>query len=568
MPKVTVKGPDNTESVVHLKPAQAVVLGRDPDPATVPRGPGCPAGPFEPVTLAAPSVSANHVLIWADDGGVRLRDLGSKNGTWLEVPSDRPLCLDERDLVLRLAQGDDESSIHNEPLSPAWSGPADFARSVGEALERWLEDFGVEAHVSVGSGRAGTEAPPTRIPLSSGEALDITPLSTAHANWSRLLERVWRWVSKQNAVFDAEQAARNEGIILASRPMRRAHREVIDAAKGGARTLLITGPSGSGKEVLAEVFHRSSSCSGPFVAVNCSMFSKDLLRTELFGAMPGAFTDGKHRILGAVERAQGGTLFLDEIGEMSLDVQPMLLRFLDRREFQSLGQYGRTQLADVNVVTATNRDLREAVRAGAFRADLWYRISIHVVDVPPLRTRWEDVTAFLESKKLEGGRLTLREALTPDALEVLRAHEWQGNFRELSNFVERVVKLPSSASLDAEACREALARGALTVPKTGPHPVVPAVTDADWSGLAARAVQAFIEDRGEPPSTWDDQKDWNEKYLKPLIFFHLSGAGQMPAPMDESSLASLATRVATRMQADRGTAAKQLARYFERFRSA
>jgi DNA-binding NtrC family response regulator len=422
--------------------------------------------------------------------------------------------------------------------------------------------------VSVVGGRSGSDTPPTRIPLSSGEALDVTPLSTAHANWSRLLERVWRWVSKQNALFDAEQEARNEGIILASRPMRRVHREVIDAAKGGARTLLITGPSGSGKEVLADVFHRSSGRIGPFVAVNCSMFSKDLLRTELFGSMPGAFTDGKHRIFGAVERAQGGTLFLDEVGEMNLDVQPMLLRFLDRREFQSLGQYGKNQMADVNVVTATNRDLREAARAGAFRADLWYRLSIHVVDVPPLRTRWEDIVAYLESKKVDGGRPTLREAFTPEALEVLRAHEWQGNFRELSNFVERVVKLPRSGALDAEDCREALARGALTLPSTGPHPVVPAVSDADWSGLAARAVQAFIEDRGQPPRTWDDQKDWNEKYLKPLIFFHLSGAGHVPAPVDESTLATLATRVATRMQADRGTAVKQLARYFERFRVA
>jgi hypothetical protein len=130
-----------------------------------------------------------------------------------------------------------------------------------------------------------------------------------------------------------------------------------------------------------------------------------------------------------------------------------------------------------------------------------------------------------------------------------------------------VVKLSSSASLDAEACREALARGALTVPTTGSHPALTPVTDTDWSGLAARALQAFIEDRGQPPRTWDDQKDWNEKYLKPLIFFHLSGAGQVAPPADEGALASLATRVAARMQADRGTAAKQLARYFERFRS-
>jgi DNA-binding NtrC family response regulator len=497
---------------------------------------------------------------------VCVRDLGSKNGTWLLVPTDRTVRVAESEVVIHLARAADDASSYDEPPAASWKGRRDFAPALAEAMEAWLRRQGVDVRVGiVPPGREGSD-PPTRIPLSTGEGLDIAPLATAHTNWSRLVERLWRWVARQNSLYEAEEEARGEGLILASRAIRGAHREVVDAAQAGARTLLLTGPSGAGKEVLAEIFHRHSGRSGPFVAVNCSMFSKDLLRTELFGAAAGAFTDGKQRILGAVERAQGGTLFLDEVGEMSLDVQPMLLRFLDRREFQSLGQYGRTQRADVRVVAATNRNLRDAVRSGLFRADLWYRLSVHVVDVPALRSRWEDVLAYLETIALEGGRSSMRDALSSEALELLRTHPWDGNFRELTNFTERLSRHPRPGSIDAATCLRALERGALHATRSAPAGDDES-PQADWSSLVTRAMRAFVEDHGHEPRTWDDQKEWNEKYLKPLLFFHMSGATQLPAPLDESALASLASQVASRMQADRGTAAKQLTRYFERFRS-
>jgi len=565
VPRVIAKGPNQTECSVELDPPNAVLLGRAPDLDSAPAAPEGSNPHLNAVTLAAPSVSANHALVWLEDGTICVRDLGSKNGTWLLVPKDRTVRVAETDLVLHLAQPADDAGAGDEPAPPAWKDRRDFASAIAEAIEPWLRRQGVDVRIDVAAKGSDGAAPPTRIPLCTGEGLDIAPLATAHANWSHLIERLWRWVAKQNSLFDAEEEARGEGLILASRAIRAAHRDVVDAAQGGARTLLLTGPSGAGKEVLAEIFHRNSGRSGPLIAVNCSMFSKDLLRTELFGAAAGAFTDGKQRILGAVERAQGGTLFLDEFGEMPIDVQPMLLRFLDRREFQSLGHYGRTQRADVRVVAATNRDLRDAIRVGMFRPDLWYRMSVHVVDVPSLHARWDDIVAYLESIPLQDGRGTLRDALSPGALDLLRAHPWDGNFRELTNFTQRLPRNARPGSVDAATCQRALERGALRRTSSVP-PIEPESMETDWPGLVSRAIQAFAEDHGSEPRTWDEQKEWNEKYLKPLLFFRMSGAAQHAIPLDESALSSLASQAAVRMQADRGTAAKQLARYFERFR--
>jgi transcriptional regulator with PAS, ATPase and Fis domain len=358
---------------------------------------------------------------------------------------------------------------------------------------------------------------------------------------------------------------RREGLVLASPAIRTAHGDVVDAAQADTRTLLLTGPTGAGKEMLAEVFHRHARSSGPFVAVNCALFSKELLRSELFGAEPGSFTGANRRIIGAVERAQGGTLFLDEIGDLPTQIQPMLLRFLDRREYENLGQYGKVQRADVRVVAATNRDLRESTREGTFRADLWYRLSVHVVDVPPLRERWDDVVAYLKSATMCDGTSSLYDALSPTALDMLRGHPWEGNFRELVNFRERLPKSASPGGIHAAGCRRALEVGSLRpVPATAVPASRTRSAAGNWVELMARAIHAFVEDHGREPENWDDQKEWNEKYLKPLIFHELSGA--TPArPLDPEALSTLASRCATSVQADRGTALKQLSRYFQRF---
>jgi DNA-binding NtrC family response regulator len=564
VPHIIVNGPDGrVEHSLELGQNGSVLIGRAPA-AEAQHQAAVGAGAIAMCQVAAPSVSANHLLAWTEHGSVCVQDLGSRNGTWLLLPREQPVRVGTGDVTLQLARPVDGGLRTDEPAAPEWSAPGDFAEALAESIRRWLKNQGFDAAVSVVPCGDERREPRTRIPVVTGEQLDLVPLSTADASWTRWFEQLFRWVARQNSVYEAEDETRQEGLVLSSPEIRSAHREVVDAAQADARTLLLTGPTGAGKEMLAEVFHRHARGSGPFVAVNCSLFSKELLRSELFGAEPGSFTGASRRIIGAVERAQGGTLFLDELGDLPSEIQPMLLRFLDRREYENLGQYGRIQRADVRVVAATNRDLRESTREGTFRADLWYRLSVHVVDVPPLRKRWDDVVAYLKSATMGDGTSSLYDALSPAALEMLRSHPWDGNFRELANFRERLPKSASPGSIQAPSCRRALEVGSLRpLPTNVPANQTTSAT-ANWVELTARAIRAFVEDYGREPGNWDDQKEWNEKYLKPLIFHELTGA--TPArPLDAEALSALASRSATSVQADRGTALKQLSRYFQRF---
>jgi DNA-binding NtrC family response regulator len=565
VPRLTLKGPDGQSTyTLELDASGSILIGRSPDLQQLPELDARQREPLSLLTLDAASVSANHLLAWAEDGEVCVQDLGSRNGSWLELPRARSVKSGSADAVVQVARSSREHDANDEPSTPTWRGKGDFAEALRRAIEHWFDQQGMRAQVTVIQHQGDGVPPPNRVPLASGAALDIVPIATTDVSWTRVLERLWRWVARQSALFEAEEQTREEGMILASSAIRSAHRDVVEAAQTEARTLLLTGPSGAGKEMLAEVFHRHSGRSGAFVAVNCAMFSKDLLRSELFGAEPGSFTGASRRIVGAVERAEGGTLFLDEIGEIPAEVQPMLLRFLDRREFEQLGQYGKPRRADVRVVAATNRDLRDATRSGEFRADLWYRLSVHVVDVPPLRVRWDDIDTFLRTTRLDGTEHSVRDALSAPALAVLKGHAWEGNFRELTNFIERLPRASAIGSINIATCQRALERGALR-PLAKPAAAAPGVAHANWAEIAARAVLSFVEDHGREPGNWDDQKEWNEKYLKPLIFFHLSGAAAQSKPLDDEALSALASRSAAQVQADRGTAAKQLARYFERY---
>ena len=563
--RLTVIAPDGyVEYAADIEPTRAILLGRNPDERAQAVVEAEGLKEVAPVTILSPSVSANHALVSAQDGEVWVRDLGSRNGTWLLLPKNRSIPVGGTDVILQLGRAKASLSLTDDPETPVWHHRNEFGPAVARAIEMWLSAREMQARVVL---HASPEAnrPPDQIPLASGGARDIVALGTADATWPGLVEHMWRWVGRQNLLFESEENTRNEGMILASRAIRKAHREVVEAAQRDAKTLLLMGPSGAGKEVLAEVFHRASSRSGPLITTNCSTLSKELLRSELFGAEPGSFTSATRRIVGAVERAQGGTLFLDEIGELPIDVQAMFLRFLDRREFEHVGETGRPRTADVRIVAATNRDLRAATRAGDFRVDLWYRLSVYVVDIPSFQSRWEDVLAYLESTQLNAG-ISAKDALTPNAIEVLQNHPWEGNFRELTNFVLRLPRDASRGSIDAPACRRVLNAGALRITST-----LPAITDHDetsspkWADLAVKAVGAFFEDHGHEPKSWDEQKEWNEKYLKPLLFFHLGNSVTESEPMNEEAMSSFAAQAATRLQADRGTAVKQLARYFERF---
>jgi two-component system, NtrC family, response regulator len=205
--------------------------------------------------------------------------------------------------------------------------------------------------------------------------------------------------------------------------------------------VLILGESGTGKEMVAQALHRrSAQKSGPFVAINCNTIPENLLESELFGHEKGAFTGAHVQRKGHVESAAGGTLFLDEIGELPGSVQVKLLRFLQEKCFQRVG--GRQEIqSDARVIAATNRNLRESAADGKFREDLYFRLAVVVVKVPPLRERGDDIIlvakAFLSGYGIEHAKTSLNFA--PDALRALSLHRWPGNVRELQNRVRRAV---------------------------------------------------------------------------------------------------------------------------------
>jgi len=216
-------------------------------------------------------------------------------------------------------------------------------------------------------------------------------------------------------------------------------------------TVLIRGESGAGKELVARAIHDASGRrTAPFVCLNCAALSETLLESELFGHEKGAFTGATERKVGKFEAAHKGTLFLDEIGEMSPAIQAKFLRVLEGHPFERVGGSGRVQV-DVRVVAATNRHLEEAVTAGDFRRDLYFRLKVVEIIVPPLRRRPEDIEMlamhFLKRFAAETGRRV--RGFTPEALEAMRTYHWPGNIRELRNCIERAVVLSQDDSVDA-----------------------------------------------------------------------------------------------------------------------
>jgi len=210
--------------------------------------------------------------------------------------------------------------------------------------------------------------------------------------------------------------------------------------------ILIQGESGSGKEVVARLIHQASGSDGRFVAVNCAAVPESLLEAELFGYRKGAYTGAVQDKIGLIEFADGGTLFLDEIGDMPLSLQGKLLRFLDSRSYRPLGGTKEIQVS-LKVISATCRDLEEQVKAGDFRKDLYYRISMLPVTVPPLRDRGRDVLEIFQVFVGQYSRSFHREplSLTPEAEEVFLDYHWPGNCRELKNLVERLFILKDPA---------------------------------------------------------------------------------------------------------------------------
>jgi DNA-binding NtrC family response regulator len=250
----------------------------------------------------------------------------------------------------------------------------------------------------------------------------------------------------------AWQRFSHEEIVGTSQAMRHVRELIEKVVKSQATSILIMGESGTGKELVARAIHyRGDRAQAPLMEVNCSSFHENLLENELFGHEKGAFTDANTLKKGLVELCDGGTLFLDEVGDMPMPTQAKLLRFIDHRSFKRLG--GSTDLSvDIRIVTATNKDLDDEVRAGRFRHDLYFRLKVVSIQLPPLRDRGQDILILARHFLREFAHKFQKpfRDIAPGAAELLLAYSWPGNVRELRNLVERAVLLEDDVLLRAE----------------------------------------------------------------------------------------------------------------------
>ena len=285
--------------------------------------------------------------------------------------------------------------------------------------------------------------PPAELSLlrDVGQALSV---ATANALANEEIRKLREQLEAENISLRAQlgQAPWFEGILAHSAALKRVLETIEQVATTDA-TVLITGETGTGKELVARAIHRRSRrARGPFIKVNCAAIPDTLLASELFGHERGAFTGAIERRKGRFEQAHGGTLFLDEVGELPQEMQVLLLRVLQEREFERLGGTQTLQV-DVRLVAATNRDLAEDVRAERFRSDLYYRLNVFPVHIPALRERREDIAPlvahFAEKYGAHFGRKISR--IERETLDMLQSHSWPGNVRELENVVERAVIL-------------------------------------------------------------------------------------------------------------------------------
>lgn len=243
-----------------------------------------------------------------------------------------------------------------------------------------------------------------------------------------------------------EELERNP-VVAANKGMKECLKECSRLSQSDT-TVLILGETGTGKEVLVRLIHeKSQRRHRPFMAISCANFTEELINDELFGHERGAFTGATTLRRGKVELADGGTLFLDEIGELPMALQAKLLRFLEERKYNRLGSE-RERETNVRVIAATNRDLIQAIKKKRFRDDLFYRLNVFTIQIPPLRERREDIPALVDHFLLRmAGRQGRRFSITPEALQLLMEYHWPGNVRELRNVIERATLIAEESSI-------------------------------------------------------------------------------------------------------------------------
>lgn len=323
-------------------------------------------------------------------------------------------------------------------------------------------------------------------------ALDFLAKPIDYRKLDLTIAAAFRGAKAQQRISDAtEMAARRfspEAFIGSSPPSKRV-RSMLEQLSGvRASSILLGGETGTGKGLAAKILHYSGQRGdGPFIDVNCAAFPRDLLESELFGHEPGAFTGAKSRHRGLFEQADGGTLFLDEIGEMDPGLQSKLLKALEEQSFRRVGGEIEIQV-DVQLIVASNRDLRELVAQGAFRGDLYHRVSVFEIDLPNLRERVEDIPELTSAMVAEFNRQSGKTVTRiPDTvLAALKAYSWPGNVRELRNVIERSVLLSQGDELGGQW---------LGLPTSPPAPPVPDAQGdgSDWLRLPLDGSMALDE---------------------------------------------------------------------------
>jgi two-component system, NtrC family, nitrogen regulation response regulator NtrX len=375
-----------------------------------------------------------RILIIDDEQAIR-----STLGGILEDEGHRVATSDSGEDGLTQVSRDDFDLVILDLWLPGMDGMA--------VLERIRAVASVPVVVISGHGNVETAVKATRLgafdfmekPLS----LERVLLTVNHALSEKKLREQVKDLRRQ-VVFD-------EVLIGESEPMKRLEQQVRSAAASATR-VLITGENGSGKEIVARMLHRlSPRAEQPFVDVNCAAIPEELIESELFGHRRGAFTGATDERKGKFELADGGTLFLDEIADMSLKTQAKVLRVLQEQTFQKVGGQQPIKV-DVRVLAATNKDLEAEIARGAFRDDLFYRLNVIPVEVPPLRSRGDDIILLAEHflRRFAAETGVPRKRLSPAAAGKLRAYRWPGNVRELRNVIERLAILLQGEVIEPE----------------------------------------------------------------------------------------------------------------------
>lgn len=356
---------------------------------------------------------------WLSKMGYRRREVLGRNITdFLAADS----MLDRQEVIDIIAQGD----LDNEPRNYVTRSGDIIEALVSSRVDRGADGRVRRMHVAMKDMTAQNEAEHR--------------LRAAFEENARLHEELQR---ERDYLREEVQVSMNFGRIIGESPALKKMLARVEAVAQTSASVLIQGESGTGKELVAHVIHtRSPRSDAPLVKVNCASIPSELFESEFFGHVRGAFTGAHRDRIGRFQLADGGTLFMDEIGEIPLDLQGKLLRVLQEGEFEQVGS-DRTRSVSVRVVAATNRDLDKAVEDGAFREDLFYRLSVFPIDVPPLRDRGEDIVQlashFLEKICQDFGQRPL--SLGRQHLELMRNYDWPGNVRELKNVIERAVIL-------------------------------------------------------------------------------------------------------------------------------